>query len=116
MKWSSVGREFLAAVLVMVSLDFGLGGRIQAVPPSYPFTDDVEVAGANKWSADSPWARTTTDAHSASSSWTDSAGGDYANNLDIKLTLASPVDLSAAVKPQLKFWHHYQLGAWVTSN
>ena len=75
---------------------------------SVPFTDDVE-ADLGYWLADAPWATTTDDFNSASTSWTDSPAAYYANNLNVSLTLASPIDLTSASAPHLKFWHHYRL-------
>ena len=76
-----------------------------------PFTDDVEIATADFWTADSPWARTNIDFKSAGHSWTDSPAAYYANTADASLTLASPIDLSGTTSPQLKFWHHYRFEA-----
>ncbi|MBM2825650.1 MAG: von Willebrand factor type, partial [Dehalococcoidales bacterium] len=110
MKGRLKGSKFVAAVLSLMMLTVGFGGTpVQAA--SYPFSDNVEVPTANNWVADPPWAKMTTDAHSANTSWTDSPGGYYANNANVALTLATPVALPSGGKPQLKFWHHYQLEA-----
>ncbi len=69
------------------------------------FSDDVE-AGNPGWTAQSPWAITTTQSHSATHSWTDSPAGNYGNNVDTAVT--SPViDLSAATGVELSFWTRY---------
>lgn len=57
--------------------------------------DDVET-GAGGWSAQAPWGITTLNSYSPVSSWTDSPGGNYNNDLNSSLT--SPViDLSGYV-------------------
>ncbi len=74
-----------------------------------PFTvvldDDVE-AGNPGWTAQSPWAITTTQSHTPTHSWTDSPGGNYLDNVDTALT-SPPLDLSGATGTQLSFWHRY---------
>ncbi len=88
------------------------GGTLPSIATvSYPFSDDVDNIAINNWLADSPWSRTGIDSHSGNTSWTDSPGDYYANNRDISLTLVSPLNLSSATKPYLKFWHRYQLEA-----
>ncbi|NOY69713.1 MAG: hypothetical protein GXP53_09560 [Deltaproteobacteria bacterium] len=71
------------------------------------FADDME--GASNWTADSPWATTTSDFHSSTTAWTDSPATYYGNDVNVSLTLTTPVDLSSATAPQLVFWHTYQL-------
>ncbi len=68
--------------------------------------DDAEGTGV--WTGDPTWAQTQDDAHSATTSWTDSPAGFYANDTNSSLTLASPLDLSSASAPTLTFWHHYR--------
>lgn len=75
----------------------------------FPFTDDVENPSANNWSAVVPWARTTAQYHSGTTSWTDSPSGSYANSADNALTLATAIDLSGTTAPQLSFWYKHQL-------
>ncbi|HSM13959.1 MAG TPA: M14 family zinc carboxypeptidase, partial [Thermoanaerobaculia bacterium] len=71
--------------------------------------DDVE-SGNIGWTAQSPWAITTTASHSPTHSWTDSPAGSYNNNVDTSLT--SPlVDLTDSVGVELSFWHRYQTEA-----
>ncbi len=71
--------------------------------------DDGE-GGAGGWTAQSPWALTTSASHSPTHSWTDSPAGNYSNNVDTSLT--SPVlDLSGATGVELSFWHRYQTEA-----
>jgi bacillopeptidase F (M6 metalloprotease family) len=95
-------RIFFAALTTMI---LALGPAVGWTADPY-FTDNME--GTVQWTAASPWALTTASSHSASHAWTDSPAG-YANNADVSLTLATAVDLSAAAKPQLLFWHKYQL-------
>ena len=70
--------------------------------------DDAE-SGTGLWRADSPWGITNAASHSGVSSYTDSPVGDYANNANPALTLATPLDLTLAVNPQLTFWHKHVL-------
>ena len=72
-----------------------------------PFADDVE-SGTGGWTAQSPWAQTTANAHSPTHSWTDSPSGSYGNNVNTSLT--SPiVDLSGRTGVEIAFWHRYAL-------
>ena len=67
--------------------------------------DDVE-SGNVGWTAQAPWAVTDETSHSPTHSWTDSPGGNYANETDVSLT--SPVfDLAAARATRLSFRHIY---------
>lgn len=72
-------------------------------------SDDME-SGTTLWQADSPWAITSTDAHSGTYCWTDSPGGNYANNANTSLISSSfsLASLSPGTPTALKFWHHYQ--------
>ena len=74
-------------------------------PLATVLADDVE-AGNIGWSAQSPWAITTSFAHSPSHSWTDSPAGSYGNFADTALTSAA-VDLSGAAGVELSFWQRY---------
>ncbi len=75
------------------------------LPITTVFADDGE-SGAGGWTAQSPWALTTSASHSPTHSWTDSPAGNYANNVDTSLT--SPVlDLSGATGVELAFWQRY---------
>jgi carboxypeptidase T len=66
------------------------------------FFDDVE-SGNLGWTAQPPWAITTEKWYSPSHSWTDSPGGNYANNLNVSLT--SPIfDLSDYAGISLNYW------------
>lgn len=100
---TSVGhatRQFagvVAAPLATVTEDFLLPATALVL------ADDGE--GANPgWTAASPWALTTETAATPTHAWSDSPGGNYANNRDSSLT--SPIfDLTAASDVSLGFWH-----------
>jgi len=66
------------------------------------FTDDVENGNIG-WTAQSPWAITTESSHSPTHSWTDSPGGNYANNRNISLT-SPAIDLTGRQGVTLSFW------------
>ncbi len=69
------------------------------------FNDDVETGNAG-WTAEAPWAITEEASNSPTHSWTDSPGGNYADNADTSLT--SPVfDLSEMNNAVLRFVHLY---------
>ena len=71
-------------------------------PVCTAFFDDVESGNAG-WTAQSPWAITTEAAHSPTHAWTDSPGGNYANNRNVALT--SPIlDLSDYDEVFLNYW------------
>jgi bacillopeptidase F (M6 metalloprotease family) len=75
---------------------------------SFPFFDDVE-SGVNAWHYQSPWGRTTGNAYSGSSSWTDSPQGSYANNASTYLQIN--IDFTNAQMPYLSFYQSYSLQA-----
>ncbi len=67
--------------------------------------DDVE-GGNIGWTAQSPWAITTSSYASPTHSWTDSPAGNYENNRDVSLT--SPLlDLRGYRGTNLEFQHRY---------
>lgn len=67
------------------------------------YVNDVEN-GANGWTGISPWAITTEASHSPTHAWTESVGGNYANNRDVRLT--SPIfNLNDYDNVTLAFWH-----------
>lgn len=90
--------------------------RRKASIPDWPtvslFLDDVEGTPASLWSADPPWGTTTANSHSASTSWTDSPGGDYGANVDASLTLLAPIDLTQALEAILSFWTKHETEGW----
>lgn len=74
-------------------------------PMCSAFSDNVE-SGNLGWTANLPWAITTETANSPTHSWTDSPGGEYADNINLSLT--SPMlDLSTFSNVTLTFWHQY---------
>jgi len=82
-------------------LDFYLAPYVQVLD------DDVE-SGNIGWTAQSPWAITTESSSSPTHSWTDSPGGNYADNRNISLT--SPLlDLTGMTGATLQFAHIYDL-------
>jgi RHS repeat-associated protein len=70
------------------------------------FSDDMEN-GPGVWTADTPWGQTNAMYHSAETSWTDSPGGNYANNLHTALTMQ--LDLSNASEAEMHFQHRFAL-------
>lgn len=72
-----------------------------------PFMDNVE--GANQFSAQTPWATTTTQSFSPTRSWTDSPSGNYVNNVNSAITGLSNVGLSGIAAPTLSFYLRYAL-------
>ncbi len=93
--------------ITLYEWDFEGDGIYDASTPDAPtvFGDRMED-GEGYWSADPSWARTFAEYHSQSYAWTDSPGGDYADNTDASLTTTT-IDLSKAVEPKLVFWHRY---------
>jgi len=71
------------------------------------FEDHMED-GEGNWTADSPWALITAESHSPTHSWTDSPGGNYANNRNVSLATV-PITLSAFSRPTLHFQTCYAL-------
>ncbi|NLG01654.1 MAG: hypothetical protein GX565_16110, partial [Lentisphaerae bacterium] len=66
-------------------------------------------AGLGAWTVTGAWGVTAADAWSPTRSATDSPGAFYANNTDTTLALAAPLDLSASVRPALRFYHRFAL-------
>ena len=78
------------------------------------FEDDMEN-GTVGWSADSPWAPTTTASRSGTRAWTDSPGGNYQNDLNV--TLWSPIiDLTEFTSATLTFWHQFDFASGDSGN
>ena len=84
------------------------------------FEDDME-SGANGWSANSPWARTTASSRSGARAWTDSPRGNYRNDQNSSLFLPT-IDLTRHNSATLTFWHRYDFdtgdmgNVWVQAN
>ena len=75
-------------------------------PTYYPwYTYDFSTSGG--WETNGTWNVTTSDYHSAPSSYTDSPGGPYENNTHNYLVSASPFDLTDAYFARVVFWHKY---------
>ncbi len=74
--------------------------------PYVPVLEDDAESGNLGWTAQAPWAITTSAAHSPTHSWTDSPAGDYGDNADSALT-SPTVDLTGAAGVELSFWHRY---------
>ncbi len=64
-------------------------------------SDDMTNPG--NWTAQSPWALTGSNFYSGPSSWTDSPGGNYTNNINVNLTSVGTVDTSAFGNVQVTF-------------
>ncbi len=74
------------------------------------FFDNFE-RGQGKWTKEAPWDRTKIDSYRGNWCWTDSASGNYANNMDISLT-SKAIDLSDESSALLSFWHRYDVQPW----
>ena len=80
------------------------------------FEDDME-RGANGWSGDVSWARTTVSARSGMYAWTDSPGGDYQNDINTGLWSPwPPLDLTEIDSATLTFWHRHAFASGDTGN
>ena len=77
-----------------------------ALAPYVAVLNDTVEGGNLGWTAQTPWAITTLQAHSPTHSWTDSPAGNYGNSVNTSLT-SSPIDLSSAVGVELAFWQRY---------
>ena len=84
-------------------------GTVEAAP--YPFSDDFE-GGLGNWVAGGQWGLTESNCLDGNFAVTDSPGGNYPDNYDGSLTLATDIDLSAASSPVLIFWHKLWLAAY----
>ncbi|MBI4283376.1 MAG: immune inhibitor A, partial [Chloroflexi bacterium] len=73
---------------------------------SYPFSDDME-SGPGKWLSSS-WGLVGP-GNGSPNAWTDSPEGNYLNDNWMELVLGSVIDLRGTTKPQLTFWHKYDL-------
>jgi carboxypeptidase T len=74
------------------------------VEDAFPiFEDDMESGGGN-WIAGPGWTITSEKAHSPIHAWSDSPGGNYNNNTNTALTLATSFVLTGVANPVLSFW------------
>ncbi|HEY3249713.1 MAG TPA: M14 family zinc carboxypeptidase [Ignavibacteria bacterium] len=69
------------------------------------FTDNAGTF--SNWTTNGQWNITTTQFNSPPSSFTDSPGGNYGNNIDVSMTQAAPVNLSSSPVVYLSFYHRY---------
>ena len=71
--------------------------------------------GTVGWSADSPWAPTTTASRSGTRAWTDSPGGNYQNDLNVGLFFPA-IDLTEFTSATLTFWHQFDFASGDSGN
>jgi len=69
--------------------------------------DDVEEL-MRGWIAEGTWARSNEQSHSPSYAWSDSPGGDYANNTEVSL-ISPVITVDDLLTKELSFYHHYDL-------
>lgn len=84
--------------------------RSSAGPNAFLFADDME-SGLNGWTGGGTWTQSTADAHSGTTSWTDSPVGNHGQGQNI--TLLSPViNISGGglAGDSIRFWLRYDLG------
>jgi len=60
-----------------------------------------------RWTTNGTWNVTTAQFRSAPSSFTDTPGGNYGDNVDNSMTLASPIDATSTPVLVLSFFHKY---------
>jgi carboxypeptidase T len=70
------------------------------------FADDFE-SGTGEWVLTGSWGTTSSSSHSATTSLTDTPGGDYGNETLTSATTVSPINLPAGAT--LSFWHSYEI-------
>lgn len=70
------------------------------------FADSAEQT-FSKWTTSNTWAQTTTQFHTPTRSFTDSPTGNYANNANNSMTLATAINISSYPVVFLSFWHRY---------
>jgi hypothetical protein len=92
------------------TIDLSLNAS-QALPRSNAYRNDVE-SGAAGWTtggvSGNTWGITTEHAHSPTHSWSDSPGGNYADNANSYLRTPS-LDLSGKRSLRLTAWYRYAL-------
>ncbi|MBI5957506.1 MAG: hypothetical protein HY866_02135 [Chloroflexi bacterium] len=73
------------------------------------FVDDAEAT--SHWYPSGTWARSNEVAHSGTTAWSDSPGGNYIHGSNSTLELDGTVDLTdpRSVEPEVVFWHRYNL-------
>lgn len=70
------------------------------------FADSAEQT-FSKWTAVGAWAQTTTQSHTPTRSFTDSPTGNYSNNANTSMTMATAINISSYPVVFLNFWHRY---------
>jgi len=74
------------------------------------FSDDME-SGTGNWSAESPWAQTTGEFHSTTTSWKGRFVG-QSNQWQYRHLTLNAQDLSAVSAATLRFWHKGMTSHW----
>ncbi len=79
-----------------------------------PFLDDVEgtpqcPADGSCWIPGGTWAISGEEVHSPGHAWSDSPGANYDHGTNSSLTLNGEIDLSAAIRPEMRFWDRWHL-------
>ena len=75
---------------------------------SYPFSETFEAGTAN-WTLGGTWQTTSAQSLSPTHALTDSVGTFYTNLVDSAAAMAGGLNLSAAVRPALRFYHRHGL-------
>ncbi|CAF3816466.1 unnamed protein product, partial [Rotaria sp. Silwood1] len=70
------------------------------------FADSAEQT-FSKWTTNGTWAQTTTQSHTPTHSFTDSPTGNYQNNANNSMTLATSINIASYPVIFLNFWHRY---------
>ncbi|MBS1492799.1 MAG: T9SS type A sorting domain-containing protein [Bacteroidetes bacterium] len=70
------------------------------------FADSAEQT-FSKWTTNGTWAQTTLQSHTPTHSFTDSPTGNYQNNADNSMTLATSINIASYPVVFLNFWHRY---------
>ncbi len=87
-----------------------VSARSQATANTVWFMDNME-SGVNGWTTTGTWERVTSEAHSLSTSWHDSPGGDYADGADMSLECpAQNISGGGQGTKFLQFWYKCELG------
>ncbi|MFP4157974.1 MAG: hypothetical protein ACLFU4_10185, partial [Opitutales bacterium] len=100
-------RIYAVSIFGTYSDNSGTASSARTLNNPIPFEEDFSEDNLN-WQLTGTWARTEADSYSGDGSLTDSPGQMYANNNSSSATTA--VDLSAAARPVLTYYQHYELG------
>jgi hypothetical protein len=106
-------QETVSTTQGLYTITLSLDAKVP-LPRASLFADDME-SGAGNWTTGgtvNQWAITTEYAHSPSHAWSDSPGGNYADNTNA--WLRSPIfDLAGKTDFALTFWQRYEMEtAW----